>query len=572
MLTTTQTTRADQALQGVLSAKSEKDLPGKNSFSEVFSSMRLGPVAEAAAESPVIEELPVLVDSSVVGLAIPAESSVIESPLLEGSSAIESPLLEGFSVVGSPLLEGSSVVGLPTSVESSVVGVPTSAESSIIESPLLAESSVIESPVLAESAVIESPVLAESSVIGSPVLAERDLAETMSFPKLNEAKEAILSVMQQLVPRDIVSKSTGAIVDSSLAVDLSLDGSIEVVDENLVIPSAIDPMVELSDMPNPLITPVAHSLDVKEVSNILGSDGAISNQSEQASEVVDTMLKQNSVVSQYATHVASQAGGQINSSVSNAASNSVTSWGGQHNVATGNATAGDALPASPGASQQGQPFSQGGQGGQNPQGQASQQQAMMFAQVVKEHKLQAIEQQAAVKSVDESILKLEAKDLLGGAEIASSDRRGQLPLGLQAISQPVKHPQWGQALGQRVVFMANNSMQQAQITLNPEKLGHIQVSLKLDKDQRMHVSLTAQNGMTRESMESALPKLREMLEQAGITLGSMDVSDQKQFSENNSKQVASENAASNDQVEEEVIIDAPFSTVKTTDNIVDYYA
>jgi flagellar hook-length control protein FliK len=401
---------------------------------------------------------------------------------------------------------------------------------------------------------------AESAGPGQPISVEQeDTAKLDSLPQSSTAKEDVLSVMQQIVPLDNASRDPGA------KDDLSLEGSIASADVGLVIPTTTESVVELGVL-TPPVTSEAQGLNDKDISNTLLSEATISTQTEQASEAIDALLVQNAAVSQHATSIVSQTGVQMGSGVSSAASNSVTSWGGQSNVAAGGITTGD-IQVSQGASQQGQTFSQGGQSGQS-----AQQQAMMFGQALKEHATQSIEQQAAVKAIDESVLKSEAKDLLGGAEIASSNRRGPLPMGLQAISQPVKHPQWGQALGQRVVFMANSNIQQAQITLNPEKLGHIQVSLKLDKDQQVHVALTAQNALTRESMESALPKLREMFEQAGITLGSMDISDQKQFSEKEAKQFVSEKAHSNQPFEGESIVEDPLSTVKTTDNIVDYYA
>ncbi len=223
-------------------------------------------------------------------------------------------------------------------------------------------------------------------------------------------------------------------------------------------------------------------------------------------------------------------------------------------------------------SQASQGFGQQGQPSQNGSGQQAQQQAMMFAQMTQGKQL-SLEQQAAVRAIDEAVAKSEGRELLGGAEIASLERKGALPLNLQSINLPVKHPQWGQALGQRIVFMSNSNMQQAQITLNPQKLGQIQVMLQLDKDQQMHVSLVAQNGTTRESMENALPRLREMMEQAGIQLGSVDVSDQKPFSESGDAQNHHEKSSSKHAlVEESKMEEQPLLMTGSTDNIIDYYA
>lgn len=225
----------------------------------------------------------------------------------------------------------------------------------------------------------------------------------------------------------------------------------------------------------------------------------------------------------------------------------------------------------------GQQAQSSGQSSQQGSGQSAQQQPMFFAQqgsqASQEGKQLSLEQQMAVKTMNDAMTKLEGKELLGGAEIASFDRKSNLPIGLQSINIPLKHPQWGQAFGQRIVFMSNNSLQQAQITLNPQSLGQIQVTLQLDKEQKMHISLTAQNGMTRESMENAMPRLREMMEQAGIQLGSVDISDQKQFSENGDTHEHHEKSTSKHTlVEEGEVEEQPLLMTGSTDNIIDYYA
>ena len=258
----------------------------------------------------------------------------------------------------------------------------------------------------------------------------------------------------------------------------------------------------------------------------------------------------------------------LNQNSRSALNQGVTSWGGQSLEGQSSQGVGQQSPTS------GQSFQQGS-------GQTAQQQALLFAQqasqINQESKQRSLEQQVAVKAMDDAIAKPESREWLGGAEIASlmtSDRKGMLPLGLQSINLPVKHPQWGQALGQRVLFMSHNGLQQAQITLNPQSLGQIQVTLQLDKDQKMHVNLVAQNGVTRESMENALPRLREMMEQAGVSLASVDIRDQKSFSEHasNSPDEGGASSDSNSLLEAPSFDDEPSERILSTDNIVDYYA
>lgn len=216
---------------------------------------------------------------------------------------------------------------------------------------------------------------------------------------------------------------------------------------------------------------------------------------------------------------------------------------------------------------------------QNSQGNSSQNpNQMMFAQMQQSQKV--MEQQMATRFNEELAAARGAEATLDKEKVGGTlsdlglafDKRAQLPLNMQSINTPVRHPQWGQALGQRVVVMANSQIQEAKITLNPEKLGPVQIKLHVDKDQMVHVSMHAQQGTTREAMENALPRLREMLEQAGISFGSLDVGDQAQFEQNQQEQNASaeqvaENDLNDESSEEKTAILAP-----KTDNIVDYYA
>lgn len=190
-------------------------------------------------------------------------------------------------------------------------------------------------------------------------------------------------------------------------------------------------------------------------------------------------------------------------------------------------------------------------------------------------------QQEAVKTANEaSTVESEkaekAEKLLGNLGLGTDAKRTMNP-GL-SIPHPVRSPQWGQALGQKVTYMANNKLQEAKITLNPEKLGPIQVKLTVDKDQHAHVSMVAQHGTTREAIENAMPRLKEMLEAAGIGFGSFDVRDENGSSE---QSLANQNGQSGsgqlsggllaDGEEVEADGNGMVQTV-SSDNLVDFYA
>jgi flagellar hook-length control protein FliK len=83
--------------------------------------------------------------------------------------------------------------------------------------------------------------------------------------------------------------------------------------------------------------------------------------------------------------------------------------------------------------------------------------------------------------------------------------------------------EWNQALGQKVIWMANGEQQSASLTLNPPDLGPLQVVLSVTNNHAT-ANFTAAQPEVRQALESAMPKLREMLSDAGIQLGQANVS------------------------------------------------
>lgn len=153
---------------------------------------------------------------------------------------------------------------------------------------------------------------------------------------------------------------------------------------------------------------------------------------------------------------------------------------------------------------------------------------------------------------------------------STSERKSSAP-SLASISYPLRHPQWAQSVGKRIVFMANQQMQQAQISLNPEKLGPIQLRLQLDRDQMMTVSMTAHHGTTREALEAAIPRLKEMLEAAGIAFDEVKVEDETVF-EQSGQQSNPEQGRNGLAANAEDGAETEVSAKINTENMIDYYA
>lgn len=93
------------------------------------------------------------------------------------------------------------------------------------------------------------------------------------------------------------------------------------------------------------------------------------------------------------------------------------------------------------------------------------------------------------------------------------------------IGTPVRDTAWGEQIGQRVLLMTANQLKTAEIRLTPAELGPLRVQVSLD-DGATNVSFHAQHAVTREAIEQALPRLREMLAENGLSLGQADVGEQ----------------------------------------------
>jgi flagellar hook-length control protein FliK len=91
------------------------------------------------------------------------------------------------------------------------------------------------------------------------------------------------------------------------------------------------------------------------------------------------------------------------------------------------------------------------------------------------------------------------------------------------ISQAVGAPGWTEELGNHVTWLANRSESRAELVLTPPQMGRIEVNLSINGDQAT-ASFASSNPVVREALEAALPRLREVLAEAGIQLGQAQVS------------------------------------------------
>lgn len=84
---------------------------------------------------------------------------------------------------------------------------------------------------------------------------------------------------------------------------------------------------------------------------------------------------------------------------------------------------------------------------------------------------------------------------------------------------------WERTLGQQLSWMVNNQVHEAEIKVNPPDLGPLEVRVSLHHNQT-NVSFFSHEAAVREVLETALPRLRELLDAQGISLNHTQVADQ----------------------------------------------
>ena len=104
-----------------------------------------------------------------------------------------------------------------------------------------------------------------------------------------------------------------------------------------------------------------------------------------------------------------------------------------------------------------------------------------------------------------------------------------------SVQPPVGTSAWGDALGQKIVWMAGQHQQVAELHLNPPHLGPMEVHLTINNDQVSALFVSHQPAV-REAIEAAMPRLREMFADSGMMLGNAMVSSDSLPQQRNSGQ------------------------------------
>ncbi len=133
--------------------------------------------------------------------------------------------------------------------------------------------------------------------------------------------------------------------------------------------------------------------------------------------------------------------------------------------------------------------------------------------------------------------------------------------------------EWGQEVGQKIVWLTGKAIQSAEIHLNPAELGPIDVKISVQNDAAV-VSFNAHNASVREMLEANVTRLREMMEANGVELQDVNV-DARQGDEryaSGDQQQGSEDEGAHDDTSDSEELPSSDVLMQSSSNIVDYFA
>ncbi|WP_186379079.1 flagellar hook-length control protein FliK [Yersinia frederiksenii] len=96
------------------------------------------------------------------------------------------------------------------------------------------------------------------------------------------------------------------------------------------------------------------------------------------------------------------------------------------------------------------------------------------------------------------------------------------------LSAQLGSQEWQQSLGQQVIMFSRNGQQNAELRLNPQELGALQISLKIE-DNQAQLHFASAHSQVRAAIEAAMPSLRSALAENGIQLGQSSVGSEGQW-------------------------------------------
>ena len=169
--------------------------------------------------------------------------------------------------------------------------------------------------------------------------------------------------------------------------------------------------------------------------------------------------------------------------------------------------------------------------------------------------------------VDKTPLSVAASALSKADTNLSSSRILDLP-----SKVPVNESQqFGNAMATHVRVLKNQGGGEAKVNLHPAELGRMSISVTTDGNET-RVAFVVETSQARQAVESAMPRLRDMLESAGLSLSDSDVSERRdQQADNNEGRSGTSKAEMTSQDDNSGIEATVISVSVDPDRLIDIY-
>jgi flagellar hook-length control protein FliK len=142
------------------------------------------------------------------------------------------------------------------------------------------------------------------------------------------------------------------------------------------------------------------------------------------------------------------------------------------------------------------------------------------------------------------------------------------------VDTPLGASGWADAFQQKIVWLVDRQLGNAELHVNPPHLGPVEVMLNLS-DEGTRIAFCSPHAAVRDAIEASLPELRAALDDRGLTLGQASVSAdsgaaREQFS-NDARESARQTHHGRPSTGP-VIAEAPMATLRVQRGIVDLFA
>ena len=135
----------------------------------------------------------------------------------------------------------------------------------------------------------------------------------------------------------------------------------------------------------------------------------------------------------------------------------------------------------------------------------------------------AVQSDARVESFDDKTpLSVAAGAISKAGSNVSSSRVLELPSRVAANESQ----QFGNAMATHVRVLKNQGGGEAKVNLHPAELGRMSISVTTDGNET-RVAFVVETSQARQAVEAAMPRLRDMLDSAGLSLSDSDVSERR---------------------------------------------